>query len=203
MKILYCGGGTMGSVSPLVAIHQKIVTHYSLRITDYESLWLGTIDGVEKQVIENAGIKFESIESGKLRRYFDLENFLDIFKLIISFFQALYWIIKFEPDIVLTAGSFVAVPVAYAAFFYNVPVFAHQQDVRVGLANKLIAPVTKKITVALEKSLQDFKKEKVVLVGNPVRQFPSRELPVAIPTKIQFPNKFQISNYNFHWKLSP
>jgi len=167
MKILYAGGGTMGSVSPLIAIHQKLVSKF--QVPNYQSLWLGTIFGMERELVEKAGIKFEPIESGKLRRYFALENVFDIFRIIIGFFQALYWLVKFEPDIVLTAGSFVAVPVAYAAFFYNAPVFAHQQDVKVGLANKLMAPVAKKINVALEKSLKDFNQKKVVLVGNPIR----------------------------------
>ncbi len=167
MKILYAGGGTMGSVSPLIAIHQKLVSKYP--VPEYQCFWLGTHNGPEKEVVEKVGIKFEVIESGKFRRYFDLKNLLDFFRIIIGFFQALYWCFKFKPDIILTAGSFISVPVAYAAFFYGASVFVHQQDIEVGLANKLMAPVAKKITVALEKSLQDFDSKKVVLVGNPVR----------------------------------
>lgn len=170
MKILYAGGGTMGSVSPLIAIHQKIVSDSQIqRYSGYSCLWLGTQKGPESEVVKKAGIRFEVIESGKLRRYFDLKNLLDFFRIIVGYFQSLYYVIKFQPDIVLTAGSFVAVPVAWASFLNNVPVFIHQQDVEVGLANKLMAPIAKKITVALEKSLDDFKKEKVFLVGNPVR----------------------------------
>jgi len=161
MKILYSGGGTMGSVSPLLAINKQL--------KDSKTLWLGTNSGPEKNVVEKEGIKFKAIASGKLRQYFDVQNFIDVINIIIGFFQALYYILKFKPDVILTAGSFVAVPVVWAGWFNNVPIIIHQQDIQIGLANKLMAPCAKKITVALEKSLKDFDKNKVKLVGNPVR----------------------------------
>ena len=160
MKVLYTGGGTMGSVSPLLAIHKQL--------KDSKALWIGTQNGIEKEVVKKAGIKYKAIASGKLRRYFDLQNLLDILKIIGGFFQALYIILKFQPDVIVSAGSFVAVPVIWAADLNNVPCIIHQQDVRPGLANKLMTPFAKKITVALEKSLKDYPKSKVVLVGNPI-----------------------------------
>lgn len=167
----------MGSVSPLIAIHQQLKsTHYSLRIIHYESFWLGTKNGPEREVVEKAGITFQIISAGKLRRYFDLRNIADVFKIKLGFFQALSIIKKFKPDIILTAGSFVAVPVAFAGWFLKVPVIVHQQDVRVGLANKLMAKIATRITVALDISLKDFPKSKTVLVGNPVRQFPVSDI---------------------------
>ena len=159
----------MGSVSPLIAIHQKLITSYELRVTSYNPLWLGTKSGVERSVVEKEGIEFKVIAAGKLRRYFDLRNLIDIFKIKLGFFQALAIIKKFKPDIILTAGSFVAVPVVMAGWFLRVPSIVHQQDVRPGLANKIMAKFATKITVALEKSLNDFPKNKVVFVGNPIR----------------------------------
>ncbi|HPI67234.1 MAG TPA: undecaprenyldiphospho-muramoylpentapeptide beta-N-acetylglucosaminyltransferase [bacterium] len=171
MKILYSGGGTLGSVSPLIATHQKLVSkRQSAKVPSDEALWLGTRFGPERQVVESEGINFKSIVGGKFRRYFSFKNLFDFFKIKVGFWQAFFIIKKFKPDLILTAGSFVAVPVAWAGWFLRVPIFVHQQDVRVGLANKLMAPFAKKITVALEKSLDDFKKEKAVLVGNPVRE---------------------------------
>jgi len=170
MKILYTGGGTLGSVSPLIAIHEKLKEKLETRNQKLETLWLGTKFGPERAIVENEDIEFKPIISGKFRRYFDLQNLIDLFKIKFGFWQSLFIILKFKPDVILTAGSFVAVPVAWAGFFSGVPVFVHQQDVEVGLANKLMAPIAKKITVALEKSLQDFKKEKTFLVGNPIRE---------------------------------
>jgi len=161
MRILYTGGGTMGSVSPLIAIQQQLKS---------EALWIGTKNGVEKEIVEKQGIKFKSITAGKLRRYFDLQNITDVFKIIIGFFQALFIILKFQPDVIMSAGSFVSVPVVWAAWFNNVPCIIHQQDVQAGLANKLMTPVVARVTVALEKSLGDYSSSKAALVGNPVRQ---------------------------------
>ncbi len=164
MKILYSGGGTMGSVSPLIAIHQQLIKKEKIK-----ALWLGTKNGPEKKIIEKADIKFKPIISGKLRRYFDLRNILDLIKIKFAFWQSFFIILKFKPNIILSAGGFVAVPVAWAGWLLRIPVIIHQQDVRPGLANKLMALFAKKITVAFDVSLKNFSSKKTVLIGNPIR----------------------------------
>ncbi len=179
MKILYSGGGTMGSVSPLIAIQQQLtINNQQSTIKNVDSLWLGTKNGPERNVVEKEGIKFQAIASGKLRRYFDVQNLIDILNIIIGFFQSLYYILKFQPDMILSAGSFVAVPVVWAGWLCSVPIIIHQQDMQVGLANKLMAPFATKITVALKKNLQDFDKKKVVLAGNPLRAINNQQLTI-------------------------
>lgn len=165
-KILLVGGGTLGSVSPLVAVAKKYSADY---------LFVGTEDGPEKEFVISQGIvNFQSIRSGKLRRYFDWQNFLDIFNIFIAFWQSLKIILKFKPNIVLTAGSFVAVPVSFAAWLLRKPVVVHQQDILVGLANKLMAPIATKITVVFKEQVRDFDNKKVVVTGNPVRQIENK-----------------------------
>ncbi len=156
----------MGSVSPLVAIYEEV----KKREGSSQFLFLGTKAGPEKQSIESYKIPFRAIASGKLRRYFDWHNFLDPFKILGGFFQSLLIIMKFKPDIVIIAGAFVGVPVAYAAWLLRVPVLIHQQDIVPGLANKLMANVSTKISVSFEISLKDFSPHKTVLTGNPVRR---------------------------------
>lgn len=160
--ILLVGGGTLGSVSPLLAIAESYQAEY---------LFVGTKYGPEKAVIEKFGLNFQAISSGKLRRYFSWHNFVDIFKINSAFWQGLKIIKNFQPDLILTAGSFVAVPVVYAAKFKKVPVIVHQQDLSVGLANKLMAPLAKKITLTFEEQKKYFKTTKVIVTGNPVRKF--------------------------------
>ena len=157
-KIILVGGGTMGSVSPLLAITKNYPADY---------LFIGTKFGPEKSVVEVAGLKFQAIISGKLRRYWSFKNFVDIFKIKFAFWQSIFLLLREKPDIVLTAGSFVAVPVAYAAWMLRIPVVIHQQDIQVGLANKLMAPVAKKITVTFEVSKNLFNTKKTTLTGNP------------------------------------
>jgi UDP-N-acetylglucosamine--N-acetylmuramyl-(pentapeptide) pyrophosphoryl-undecaprenol N-acetylglucosamine transferase len=166
MRILLTGGGTLGSVTPLLAVAEK------LRQENPENLflWLGTKTGPEKFLIEKNEIVFRAILAGKLRRYFSFRNFGAPFLILGGFIQALWYLWRFEPDIVLTAGSFVSVPVAYAARLFKKSVLVHQQDLSVGLANRLMAPVARKITVAFEALKAKFPAEKVVVVGNPARE---------------------------------
>lgn len=160
-KILLVGGGTLGSVSPLLAISQKYKADY---------LFVGSENGPEKDFVLSQGINnFQAIKSGKLRRYFAWQNFADLWRIQLGFWQSLKIIWQFKPDIVLTAGSFVAVPMAWAAFLMRKPVIVHQQDIVVGLANKLMAPLAKKITVVFPEQVEYFKQHKVVVTGNPVR----------------------------------
>ncbi len=159
-KIILVGGDTMGSVSPLLAIAEKYSAEY---------LFVGTKNGVERKVVESIGIDYKSINNGKLRRYFDLNNFIDIFKIIIGFFQSFKIIYKYKPDLILTSGSFVAVPVVIAGFILRIPSFVHQQDIVVGLANKIMSFFAKKITITFPEQIYNFNYKKTVLTGNPVR----------------------------------
>lgn len=163
-KIIMTGGGTGGPVTPLLAVADL------LRKTDpaYEFLWLGTTSGPEKAMVEAKQIPFSHIASGKWRRYFSLQNFFDIFNIIFGFVQSLIKLSNEKPGLVMSAGGFVSVPIVWAAWILRIPVFIHQQDVRPGLANKLMSPFAKVITVTFEKSLNDYGK-KALWTGNPVR----------------------------------
>ncbi|MEK7167559.1 MAG: UDP-N-acetylglucosamine--N-acetylmuramyl-(pentapeptide) pyrophosphoryl-undecaprenol N-acetylglucosamine transferase [Patescibacteria group bacterium] len=135
-----------------------------------EFLFVGTKSGPEKQAVEGYKIPFKAISSGKLRRYFSWSNFIDPLKVIWGFFQSLSLILKFKPNAVLIAGSFVGVPAAWSAWLLRKPILVHQQDVIAGLANKLMANLAERITVSFDFSLKDFAKNKTVLTGNPVRE---------------------------------
>jgi len=155
----------MGSVSPLLAIKETMDNQQ----ISAEFLWIGTKNGLEKQIIANQNIPYKSVASGKLRRYFSFKNFIDPFKLIIGVFQAFFIIRRYKPDVILSAGGFVCVPVIWAAALLGKKSIVHQQDIRTGLANKLMAPFATRITVAFEKSLESFDKQKALHLGNPVR----------------------------------
>lgn len=159
-RIILVGGGTMGSVSPLLAIAAKYPAEY---------LFIGTQTGPEKEVVQKAGLAYRAIPAGKLRRYWSWQNIVDVFKIKLSFFYSLKIIIQFKPDIILSAGSFVAVPVILAAWFLRIPRIIHQQDIKVGLANKILVPFATKISVTFLDQIKLFPTKKVVVTGNPVR----------------------------------
>jgi UDP-N-acetylglucosamine--N-acetylmuramyl-(pentapeptide) pyrophosphoryl-undecaprenol N-acetylglucosamine transferase len=176
MKIVLVGGGSGGSVSPLLSVAESIKEKKPGAIF----LFIGTRNGPERKMAEDAGIKFMSIAAGKLRRYFSFRNFLSPFLIAIGFFQAFNVLKEFKPRCVFGTGSFVQVPVMWAAWFLKIPCVIHQQDIVPSLANKLCQIPAKKITVTFEESLKDFNsgfgffyksyEQKTVLTGNPFRR---------------------------------
>lgn len=157
------GGGSAGHVTPNLALIPK------LKELGYEILYIGTKDGIEKRIIEENNIQYHSIASGKLRRYFDIKNFSDPFKVIKGIYQAYDIIKKQKPDIVFSKGGFVAVPVVLGAYLNKVPVIAHESDLTPGLANRLSSPYCTKICVTFPESLKKLNKKKAVLTGTPIR----------------------------------
>jgi UDP-N-acetylglucosamine--N-acetylmuramyl-(pentapeptide) pyrophosphoryl-undecaprenol N-acetylglucosamine transferase len=165
MKILLTGGGTFGSVTPLLAIKEELEANGD----NHEFLWVGTKNGPEKAFVGGQGIDYKGIYSGKLRRYFSLINITDIALIKLGFFESLSIIKKFKPDVIISAGSFVSFPVVLAGWIFKRPILIHQLDIRPGLANKLMAPFAKKITVGFKNSLNDYSDKKTTWTGNPIR----------------------------------
>lgn len=165
MKIILSGGGTLGPVVPLLAVYEI----YKKKHPDTEFIWVGTKKGPERELVEKYGVPFFAIGAAKWRRYFSLWNIVDIFRFIGAFFEALFFLKREKPDLLIAAGGFVGVPVHLAGAVLGIKAWVHQQDFRPGLANKIIAPFAKKITVALKSNLINFPAEKTEWLGNPVR----------------------------------
>ncbi len=162
---LLTGGGTAGSVTPLLAIAETLRKDRS----ELQLTWLGTVSGPEKELVREAGIDFKAISSGKLRRYWSVNNFTDLFKILAGFFEALFFIYQNKPKLVLSAGSFVSVPVVWAARLFRVPVVIEQLDYRPGLANKLMSLAASEVLVTFEKSRLDYG-SKAIWLGAPIRE---------------------------------
>ena len=179
MTIFLAGGGSGGSTAPLLAVAEELVK----RRPKLKLFFIGSKRGPEISLLSSEKIDITrlTIPAGKWRRYFSVMNLLDLFKVAAGFLKALFLINKHKPDLVFGAGSFVQVPVAWAAFLLKVPVVVHQQDLSPLLSTKLAAPIAKRITVAFAASARSFpqssglfrkvnQNKKVVWVGNPVRQ---------------------------------
>lgn len=163
-KIIMTGGGTAGHVTPNIALMPK------LKELGYEIQYIGTASGIEKKLIEEEKIKYHAISSGKLRRYFDVKNFTDPFKVIKGVFEAKAIIKKEKPNIVFSKGGFVSVPVVLGAYFNKIPVIIHESDMTPGLANKISMPYATKICVTFEEAMNHVNKKKAVLTGSPIRE---------------------------------
>ncbi len=135
-RIILTGGGTAGHVTPNLALIP------TLKKEGWEIHYIGTADGIEKRLIESVeGVTYHSVKSGKLRRYFDLKNFSDPFRVIAGCIQSAALVRRIKPDIVFSKGGFVSVPVVYGAKLSGVPVLLHESDMTPGLANRLTAPL--------------------------------------------------------------
>lgn len=163
-KIILTGGGTAGHVTPNLALIP------SLQELGYDIRYIGSYQGIEKTLIENAGIPYDGISSGKLRRYFDLKNFSDPFRVMKGYAEALSLMKKYRPDVVFSKGGFVAVPVVLAARHYRIPTIIHESDMTPGLANKLCIPSARKICCNFPETLQYLPQKKAVLTGSPIRR---------------------------------
>ncbi len=163
-KIIMTGGGTAGHVTPNLALCPK------LKKEGFEIKYIGSVNGIEKNIIEKNNIPYFGISSGKLRRYFDLKNFSDPFKVLKGVFQAMSILSKEKPDVVFSKGGFVAVPVVIAAHLKGIPIVAHESDMTPGLANKLSAPFCNKLCVTFRESLKYIKNNKGILTGSPIRE---------------------------------
>jgi len=166
MKIVLTGGGTLGSVTPLLAWWQ----HLAELDPKIEVAFLGTIAGPEKELINYYHLPYKGILAGKWRRYFSLLNLIAPLETIAGFFQAYFFFRKFKADVALGAGGFVSLPVMLAAKFNGVKVIIHQLDIRPTFTNKILSIIADRITVTFPESLDDFPRFKTRLIGSLVRQ---------------------------------
>lgn len=165
MKVLFSGGGTLGPVTPLLAIWDVILEDQP----EASAVWVGTKKGPERRLVEEQGILFFSIPSGKLRRYLSPMNIIDIGKIIGGFFVSLKLLLSEKPNVCISAGGFTSVPVHFAAWLLGIPTWIHQQDAVPGLSNRVMAPLAKTVTTALKSSVNDFSAKKTTWLGNPIR----------------------------------
>lgn len=163
-KIVLTGGGTAGHVTPNIALLP------ALRESGYDISYVGSYNGMEKQLIEEQKIPYYGIASGKLRRYFDLKNFSDPFKVVKGFGQAIRLMRKLKPDIVFSKGGFVSVPVILAARFCHVPSIIHESDLTPGLANKIAIPNATRVCCNFPETMKYLPEGKAVLTGSPIRR---------------------------------
>lgn len=162
-RIVLTGGGTAGHVTPNIALLPKF------QELGYQVDYIGSYDGIEKRLIESYKIPYYGISSGKLRRYFDVKNFTDPFKVLKGYGQAVRILKKLRPNIVFSKGGFVSVPVVLAAKHCKIPVIIHESDMTPGLANKLAIPSATRVCCNFPETLQYLPDGKAVLTGSPIR----------------------------------
>ena len=166
MRIILTGGGTGGHLTPLVAVADKLKAKLG---PEANILYVGSGAEMEKQIMAEEGIPAKFVISGKMRRYFSFENFVDFFKVPIGFVQSLWLLLRFMPDAIFSKGGYVAVPIVLAGWIYRIPIMIHESDSAPGIANQFLAKFANRIAVAYPSAEEYFPKDKTALVGNPIR----------------------------------
>ena len=175
MKITACftGGGTAGHVFPGLAVMDSFEKLLEEKGLDSDFFWIGSSSGMEKKLLEEKGIKFFGIQTGKLRRYFSFRNFTDIFRTLAGIIASFYILLKTKPVIIFSKGGYVSVPPVFAGKILGIPVVTHESDYTPGLATNINKRFSKLIMLSFEESKIFFKHkyyDKLCFTGNPVRK---------------------------------
>lgn len=162
-RIILTGGGTAGHVTPNIALIPE------LEKRGFEIHYIGSKTGIEKELIGNFDIPYYGISSGKLRRYFDVKNFTDPFRIIKGYSEAKSLIKQIQPDVIFSKGGFVTVPVVKAASRKGIPCVLHESDISPGLANRLCIPSAKVVCANFPETIANLPENKAYLTGTPIR----------------------------------
>lgn len=164
-KVVFTGGGTVGHVAVNVALVPEF------RKKQYDISYIGSKDGIEKNMIDKiSDIDYYPISSGKLRRYFSLENFIDPFRVLKGIIDSLIILRRIKPEFVFSKGGFVSVPVSIAAKLLKIPVFLHESDLTIGLANRIGIKFSNHIFTTFESTADNLPSGKASFVGAVVRE---------------------------------
>lgn len=183
MNFVFTGGGTAGHVTPNIALIPL------MQQKGYTVHYIGRCEGIEKELIEKMpGVIYHGISAGKLRRYNNIKNLTDPFKVVKGYFQAMKIFSKIKPEGLFSKGGFVSVPVVLAAKMHKVPIIIHESDMTPGLATKLCLPHAKKACTTFKKTAENLGK-KGVCTGTPLRDSLLRGSSEIARKKLELDNK--------------
>ncbi|MFC5649652.1 undecaprenyldiphospho-muramoylpentapeptide beta-N-acetylglucosaminyltransferase [Paenibacillus solisilvae] len=164
-RILFTGGGSAGHVTVNAALIPSFLNE------GWQVSYIGSVNGIESQLVGRMeGVAYFGIATGKLRRYVDLQNVKDPFRVMKGVYQAYRLIRKLKPDVLFSKGGFVSVPVVLGAWLNRVPVLIHESDLTPGLANRIAIPFAQAVCVTFEQTARTLKGGKSVHIGPIIRQ---------------------------------
>lgn len=180
LTVAFVGGGTGGHIYPGLAVADSLRQKFFKAGRDVKIIWLGSLSKMDKEIVLNSvdkdgracADKFYGVPSGKLRRYFSLQNFFDLFKIFFGFVCAFFILLKNRPAFLFSKGGFVSVPPCAAARLLGIKVYTHECDFTPGLATRINSKFASKVLLSYEETKEFFSNgtsPKFVVTGNPVR----------------------------------
>jgi len=160
--IILTGGGTAGHCTPHLAILPELKKKFD------KIYYIGSFNGVEKEIISKTGIPYYSISTAKFRRNLSLKNLAIPYSVIKGIIEAKCIIRELKPNVIFSKGGFVSVPTVIAGAKLKIPIVAHESDLTVGLANKISAKYCDKVLTCFEETASSLKNG--LYLGAPVRK---------------------------------
>lgn len=170
MKILFTGGGTGGHFYPIIAVANAVRQRVTDRKIIPPQLYYMAPSKYNPRAVFDSEMQFLQVPAGKMRRYFSILNFLDIFKTIYGCIWALLQMYRIFPDVVFGKGGYASFPALFAAKILRIPVIIHESDSKPGRVNLWAGKFAKKIAISYPEASKYFKQDRVALTGNPIRQ---------------------------------
>ena len=185
IRVLLAGGGSGGHTYPLLAVAERLRKIAAEERVNLGLDYLGPKDVWAKALLP-AHVNLKTIVSSKFRRYFSIENLLDIPKFFIGLLEAFFKVYFIMPDVIFSKGGTGALPVVIAGWFYKIPIIIHESDAAPGLTNSISSRFASRIAVSFPKTLEYFSPDKTALVGTPVRESVITEIPDKATAKKSF-----------------
>ena len=179
MKIVFTGGGTGGHFYPIIAVAQMVN-----KIIDEDKilgakLYFFSSDPYDKEMLEQQGILYEQIKTGKVRTYFSFLNFIDKFKTFFAIINASFKLFSIYPDVVFGKGGYASFPTVFAARLLRIPVIVHESDSAPGRVNRWAGNFARKVAVSFKEAAEYFPEDRVAWTGQPIRTEISSPAPRA------------------------
>ncbi len=169
MKIVFTGGGTGGHFYPIIAVAQRVNQIIDKEKIIGAKLYYFSDSPYDKEMLLENGLIYEEVKAGKMRTYFSIKNFFDIFKMFFGAINAIYKIFSIFPDVVFGKGGYASFPTILAARILRIPVIVHESDSVPGRVNKWAGHFAKRVAVSFKEAAEFFPKKTVAWIGHPIR----------------------------------
>ena len=188
MKIVFTGGGTGGHFFPIIAVAEAVQDLAREQRLLAPSLYYVAPSPYDLQALFENSIEYVECPAGKMRRYFSLANFTDIFVTLWGTVRAFFILLNILPDVVFSKGGFASVPIVLAAHLLRIPIVIHESDSKPGKANLLAAKYAYRIAVTFDSSISLFPpktQSKIARTGIPIRKALATTLPEGAAEELQ------------------
>lgn len=168
MKIVFTGGGTGGHFYPVIAVVERVNQIIDKEHIIGAELYYVSNDPYDKAMLAENGLLYEEVKTGKMRTYFSVKNFFDVFKIFWGVINALYKLFTIYPDVVFGKGGYASFPTIFAARILRIPVVIHESDSFPGRVNRWAGRFAKRVATSFPEAAEFFPKEHTACTGQPI-----------------------------------